>query len=200
MPLACSRALAVLAALAAWAAPARGVVIRDTHDSSQGDRGEGPGAPARLEVTHPHVAESAAFALSELRLLSESGIYETLSLDKIHYAANQVGAFHNNTYLTLELSSPHLLHATSSLHDVIVMADLEDGVRSFAIDEFPVMDGDAIEQFWIRKVMETKREREALFRQLEEEAEAYEAQLGKMAAQRSVSALGELHAEAAPGR
>lgn len=45
-----------------------------------------------------------------------------------------------------------------------------------------------------------RREREALFRQLEEEAEAYEAQLGKMAAQRSVSALGELHAEAAPGR
>jgi hypothetical protein len=68
----------------------------------------------------------------------------------------QEGIFHNNTFLTLELASPHLLDAASSLHDVIVMADLDDGVRSFAIDEFPVMDEDAIEEFWIRKVEQHK--------------------------------------------
>lgn len=40
---------------------------------------------------------------------------------------NQEGVFHNNTFLTIELASPHLLDADTSLHDVLVMRDLEDG-------------------------------------------------------------------------
>ena len=120
---------------------------------SEGSEGSGENRPPHeLGAGHPHIVESASFAVSELRLLSESGIYETLELVRVHYGAAQVGTFHNNTYLTLELASPYLLDAKTTLHDVIVMKDLDDGVRSFAIDEFPVMEEDAIERFWIERV------------------------------------------------
>jgi hypothetical protein len=131
-------------------------------------------APRAVPAQDAFVQEEAAFFLRELRRLSESGIYETLDLVAIHQASMQVshtthaplsgrpiervqdGVFHKNTLMTVELSSPHLLEASSSLHDVIVMTDLDDGVKSFAIDEFPVMDEDAIEEFYERRVMEHK--------------------------------------------
>lgn len=61
--------------------------------------------------------------------------------------------FHHNTFLTLELACPHFKSGhDAETYDVMVMRHLEDGTFSFAIDEFPEMDEDAIETFWIEKV------------------------------------------------
>lgn len=91
--------------------------------------------------------------MGHLSNMSDSGVYTSLRLISIMEAATQEGVYHNNTLLTLELGSPHFLDGVpTSVHKVIVMADLEDGVRSFAIDQFPVMEPDAIEEFWMRKV------------------------------------------------
>lgn len=94
--------------------------------------------------------------------MSDSGIYRTLQLRRIRSARKEIGVFHENIFLTLEISSPFLKQASDtessptgppfSVHDVVVMKHLEDGVVSFAIDEFPDMDEDAIEKFWIKMV------------------------------------------------
>jgi hypothetical protein len=121
----------------------------------EGDpRGGEPIMPVmELDVDDPAAVEAAHWAVGHLRNLSDSGVYTSLRLQAITHAASQEGVYHNNTLLTLTLASPHLLDGfATSEHQVIVMADLEDGVRSFAIDQFPIMEPDAIEEFWMRKV------------------------------------------------
>lgn len=111
------------------------------------------------------------YALKELKKLSDSGVYETLQLSKVISSQIQDGIFHNNMILKLELSSPFFRSGRDTeTFDVIVMSHKEDGVKSFAIDEFPVMDEDAIEHFWQLKVERKKIVREESFRRLEIEA------------------------------
>ena len=98
-------------------------------------------------------------------------MYETLSLAGIESAATQTGVFHFNYFLELRLASPHFKDGQpAQTFDVMVMRNLEDGIFSFAIDEFPVMDEDAIEEHWIEKVERHRKEREAAFAELEREA------------------------------
>ena len=133
-----------------------------------------------IAVDSAEAKAAAAFMLEELRALSDSGVYETLSLHSITSAAKQHGVFHDNVFLTVRLASPHLAVAaagtTSSggapattVHEVMVMTSLEDGVKSFAIDEFPEMDDDAVEEFLIRKIEKRRRDREESFAQIERE-------------------------------
>ena len=62
--------------------------------------------PPRAErgVHEPDVVEAAAWAVEQLRELSDSGVYTTLSLARIAAAASQPGVFHDNLFLGLELA------------------------------------------------------------------------------------------------
>lgn len=126
------------------------------------------------DVDADEVVKAAEFAVSELRKLSDSGVYESISLASIKTAATQDGVFHYNTFLTLELSSPHLKSGEpTEIFDMMVMVHMEDGTYSFAIDEFPEMNEDAIEMFWIEKVERNRGKREDAFKQMMDEARGH---------------------------
>jgi len=131
---------------------------------------------SNVVFSHDHAQEhrkieAAEFALNELRKISDSGIYNTLSLSKIISFSEEDGIFHDNIILQLEIASPHFKSKKSvETFEVFVMRHKEDGTRSVAIDEFPAMDEDAIESFWIQKVENKRRDREQAFRRMEIEA------------------------------
>jgi len=125
-------------------------------------------AAKQLDVSGDAAQARAAYALEELSKLSDSGVYSTLSLHSVLAASEEDGIFHQNTMLTLELASPHFLSGTNTeKFEVVVMEHKDDGIRSIAIDEFPVMSEAAIEEFWVQKVEEQRVQREATFRKLE---------------------------------
>ena len=127
-----------------------------------------------IDVNSQKAVKDAEFAVKELSKLSDSDIYTTLSLKKIIYAAQQDGIFHDNTLLTLELTSPYFnSKKLSEEFKMIVMVHKEDGVKALAIDEFPIMDEDAIEEFYIQKIERRRKQREESFRRLEIESQLY---------------------------
>lgn len=122
-------------------------------------------------VDEPNIIAAAQYAVSELKQLSDSGIYESLSLSRIVSASTALGVFHNNTFLQLELSSGYFKTGLpQATFDVMVMESLDDGGNSFAIDEFPEMSDDAVEQFWIQKVERHREAREDAFKAMEMDA------------------------------
>lgn len=119
---------------------------------------------------------AARFAITELRKLSDSGVYESIELARVASAEAKVGVYHTNWFLRCVLASEHFKGGAPTIErDVIVMEDLEDGGLSFAIDEFPEMDDDAVEAFWIQKVERERAERERTFAEWEAKAESEEA-------------------------
>ena len=123
------------------------------------------------DLTGTDIITEATFALEELTKLSETRIYDTLTLTKVKSAYRQEGIFHYNTVMTIELSSPYFVsgNATEDF-EVIVMRHKEDDVRSIAIDEFPSMDEKVSRQFLQKKIIEKRKEREVSFRKLELQA------------------------------
>jgi hypothetical protein len=124
-----------------------------------------------LDVESLKVVKAADFAVHELSKLSDSNIYETLELSQILSADEVDGLFHKNILLHLELKSPHFASRklVENFH-MIVMRHKEDNVTTLAIDEFPIMDEDAIEEFYIRKIEERRKLRDQAFDELELEA------------------------------
>ena len=125
----------------------------------------------RLNVEDADVVSEAIFALEELKKLSDSTIYDTLSLMNILSAVGEDGIFHDNIILEIELSSPHFKSGLpSEVYEVFVMTHKEDSVKSFAIDDFPVMRDSAIEEYTNRNVALKRNKSEESFRRLELEA------------------------------
>lgn len=124
-----------------------------------------------LDISADEVKKEALFAVSELTKLSSSNIYNTITLQSILKAERNEGIYHLNTIILLELASPYFKSKKETeIFEMIVMTHKDDEIRSFAIDEFPVMDEDAIETFWNEKVEEKRKLREESFRRLELEA------------------------------
>jgi hypothetical protein len=124
------------------------------------------------DVSAPDMVEAAIWAVHELTQMSDSGVFETLQLQKIVFAAHHVGLYHNNTLLRLVLASPHLQDPSGvSEHEVVVMTPLDPPhTRSFSIDDFPLMSDDAVESFWRAKAERQAAIQEEAFAFLEQQS------------------------------
>ena len=79
--------------------------------------------------------------------------------------------FHVNTLLSVSLRSPYFKSGqVSEVFELVVLKNKEDGAMSLAIDEFPIMEEEALTNF-VRQQTEVRRqEREVAIRLLEMEA------------------------------
>ena len=120
-------------------------------------------------VYEPDVVEKANFVVSELQELSDCGIYRSLTLQSVVTASRARGIYHNNTYMTLELASPWFKSgkATEEFKTIVMCAwtCLGDDCN-MAIDEFPIMSDDAIENFQSEAIERRRYKREREFERL----------------------------------
>jgi len=141
------------------------------HDDEQNDGDSNIQDFIILPNNSAKAIKEAEYAVKELSKLSDSGIYESLKLKSIIQCSENDGIFHYNTLLTLELESPYFKSGKAyEVFKMIVMLHKEDKVKALAIDEFPAMDEDVIEEYYIRKIERKRKEREESFRRLEIEA------------------------------
>jgi hypothetical protein len=103
--------------------------------------------------------------------LSDSGVYESLSLSSVSSSSSSPGVFHLNTRASVSLSSPHFASGLpAESFELLVMEALDGGGRSFAVDRFPSMEEGAVERYWEGKVAERRGRRDALFEEVRERA------------------------------
>ena len=137
---------------------------------STATKSETPPSRQQRSTSDPEIVKATAYALGELRKLSESSIYETLELKRIVKAETGVGVFHSTTYLQVEVASPHLASELKVVPvELVVMENLADGSRTVAVDEFPRFDEDAVEEFWIRMTEDHRERRDKMFARIEGE-------------------------------
>uniref|UniRef100_A0A7S2R5W3 Uncharacterized protein n=1 Tax=Mucochytrium quahogii TaxID=96639 RepID=A0A7S2R5W3_9STRA len=119
-----------------------------------------------VDLGSAEVARDAAAALDELRRLSDSGVYETLSIKKIKKATAGAGRFHKVMNLECQLQSPYL--DSDFELEFLVMKDLNDGtVRSVSVDPLPEFPRHIVEKMKAEKIQRKIKEREAVFDKME---------------------------------
>jgi hypothetical protein len=124
-----------------------------------------------LEVNSDLVKENAMFALAELQKLSDSKIYDTLNLKKVISASANDGVYHDNLIMKVELECPHYKSGKQiEQFEFIVMTHKTDHVKTIAIDEFPILMEDSIEEYTIKKIEEKRARRKAILRDMELES------------------------------
>lgn len=127
-----------------------------------------------LDVSTPIVLEKAQFAIQEISKLSDSGIYNTLKLESIKNAEKFDGSYFIHFVLNLELSSPYFKSRLSSeIFQIVVMEHKLDNYLTLAIERFPIMLDNAIEEFYIERVKERRFAREQMFDILESSFSLY---------------------------
>ncbi|KUG01039.1 hypothetical protein AM587_10009936 [Phytophthora nicotianae] len=123
----------------------------------------------------PVIADAANCAVDQLRALSDSGIYTTLSLSKIHAAATEVALASPYFRSKQEVEDFEMMVLESKPRIEERASGKFNATRSIAIDEFPEMDEDAIENFWIEMVEQRRQRRRELFDKWEREEQENEA-------------------------
>lgn len=118
------------------------------------------------------VVETAELVVASLARLSESGIYETLTLQRVVAASKKPGLLHDVTSLELEVASPYL--ESGGRIDVLVLHS-DSGV-ALAVKDLPRMREDAIEAFQIERIERHRRSRRRHF----EEEDPPEDDLGSL--------------------
>jgi hypothetical protein len=109
----------------------------------------------------------AEFALTELRRLSETGIYDSITIKNVQKEGTMDGIFHVNTLLKMELACPYFQSGKESEEfQFIIMKHKFENVTTLAVNEFPEMREDAIETFYIQMVKDRRRKRELAFAHL----------------------------------
>lgn len=143
-------------------------------------RGETSASSYRTTVINPYcyaesVVDAARWAVNELQHLSDSDIYETLSLESILFANVSQGVLHERmTRIRIGLGSPYFDSKNETeTFDLVVLEPYQNRRRSFAINEFPNMDEEMVESFWIEKKERLRRERMELIRRFVEQRSSY---------------------------
>mmetsp|Transcript_5210 Transcript_5210/g.14779 ORF Transcript_5210/g.14779 Transcript_5210/m.14779 type:complete len:155 (-) Transcript_5210:109-573(-) len=118
----------------------------------------------------PEIVKAAGACVEHLQKLSESGIYKEIHLNRIMEASSNEGVYHNNIFLKLELKSSYFKSGQpTEAFNFMHMTHLEDGVVNFAVDDFPAMDEEAIEEYWIKMVEEKRKRRTEVLQRFEAE-------------------------------
>lgn len=118
-----------------------------------------------------HIVRSAEYAVDELKKLSDSGVYATIRLEEVLSSTVHQGIFHDTILMKLKLSCPHFLSDNETeVFEVVLLTNREDGSISIAIDSFPEIAEEAIEEYQIYQIEENKRRRQEEIRLLEMES------------------------------
>lgn len=88
-------------------------------------------------------------------------------------ASRSKGIYHDILNFTCVLDSPHMVHRSSE-YTLLLMTALDDGRKSIAIDNYPLMKEEAIQHFLEAKIQRARLRREKAWEELSRSAMAFQ--------------------------